>query len=101
MNGIRIGFPLEENKEVIPDNLNNTKYLYIAEIQDGNLVKEKWFPFNEIRHYDVDVLIVWTLPEDIKERLKNEGVLVLKTEVKNYKEALLGYVTGLRRFKPL
>ncbi len=101
MNGIRIGFPLEENKEVIPDNLNNTKYLYIAEIQDGNLVKEKWLTFNEIGHYDVDVLIVWALPEDIKKQLRNKGILVLKTEVKNYKEALLGYVTGLRRFKPL
>ena len=101
MSGIRIGFPLEENKEVIPDNPSNTRYLYIVEIQDGNLMREKWLPFSEIGHYNVDVLIVWALPDDIKEQLKNKGILVLKSEVKNYKEALLGYITGLRRFKPL
>jgi len=101
MSGIKICFPLEGNKEVIPDNLDNAKYLYVVEIRDGNPRKEEWCPFNKIASCKMDVFIVWAISADVKKQLKDKGVLILQTEVRNYKEALLGYVTGLRRFKPL
>jgi len=101
MNGIKIGFPLEENKEIIPEDIHNARYLYIVKIQDGSPDEENWFSFNEIKNCGIDVFIVCSISDDIKKYLKNKGILILQTEARNYKEALLGYATGMKRFKPL
>jgi len=101
MIGIRIGFPLEKNKEVIPEYTDNAEYLYIVEIQEGNSKEEKWYSWNKIASCNMDVFIVFNISDGIKKTLKNRGILILQTEVRNYKDALLGYATGMRRFKPL
>ncbi len=101
MNTLKIGFPLKHNSDIIPKDIGEAEDLYIVEIMDGSPRYEQRLHISRIAESNIDVFIVYDISEEMKSHLKNKGVLVLKTDVRNFKDALMGYATGMRRFKPL